>query len=107
MEEQVQLFGAAPGPVTGAVLGVTMPDGINRGSVRFQAITGMRKNPMTLHVTSVHPESMATAIGYMIPLMAMSHHVSAATLRRAIWRVYRQFGVAGWEATIRGCGKES
>lgn len=103
--EQLQLFGAGPGPVREVVLTVRMPAPKQFGSVHILATTAMRKQPMGILVEGLEVDQMATTIGYMIPLVVKAHYVNAITLRRLFWLVFRQFGIAGREAAIQGCGK--
>jgi hypothetical protein len=105
VEQQQQLFGARPGPVARADLTVVPPMKGQLGRAVFLAETYMRERPMRLTLSNLPPERMATAVGYLVPLVMMAHHVGAPTLRARMHGVARTVGIAGWEFDITGCGR--
>lgn len=105
MSDTLELFGAPPGPVSWVTLYVSPPEGEARGRVAIQAKGRNRNTLMTLSLDNVQADRMATAAGYMAPLVLKATWLSASAFRAHCWSVYRKVSIAGWEATIKGCGR--
>lgn len=106
MDGDPQLFGSLPGGPASCVVNITNPEAKALGRVRLEVFCTGRRDPMRITIDDLPTERMATAIGYIIPLMTKCHYVNTSQLRRHFWAVWRQLSIAGWDIGIAGCGKE-
>lgn len=105
MSDTLELFGAPPGPVQWVQLSVHPPEAGALGRVTIVAKSRNRQTLMTLSFDALEGDRMATAAGYMAPLVLKATWLSASAFRAHCWSAYRRVSIAGWEATIRGCGR--